>query len=219
MPLELQDVDFADGPAVQNVYISAFFDDRMNQTLFPGMSFDQLLAGAISRWPRINGGLERKVYKKVVDTTSNEVIGYSIWGFQNTTAGEKLAKPIGLPEGFVPERPVTPEGLDDPSAVEFTDKCAAVKKRVVGDRPAIILRMLGTLPSHRCRGAGGLHLAWANEVADREGLVCFTEASPVALPLYESFGYKRVENGDIVSRVIDGGTYTYAVVIREPQNK
>ncbi|KAK6081518.1 glycosyl hydrolase family 3 N terminal domain-containing protein [Seiridium cupressi] len=81
------------------------------------------------------------------------------------------------------------------------DKCDAVHDRGVGGRPALSLRMPGTLPSQRRHGAGRMHLVWANEIADREGLVCYMEASPVALPLYEQFGCEQVEYGVIVSQL------------------
>ncbi len=98
MPFELRDVDFADGVEMQHVYISAFFDDKFNQTLFPGMSYDQLVNGAISRWQRNYGDLSGH-YKKVVDTETGKIVSYSKWEFVNTTAGGELRKPIGTGTG------------------------------------------------------------------------------------------------------------------------
>lgn len=94
MPLELQDAEFVDGPAIQRVYTSAFIDDPFIKTLFPGMSYDQLYTGTLSRWPRNYGDITAH-YKKVVDTDTGEVISYSKWEFENTTAGAELRKPTG----------------------------------------------------------------------------------------------------------------------------
>jgi hypothetical protein len=94
MPLELQHVDFADGPAMQRAYIDAFYNDEFNKTLFPRMSYDQLLEGAISRWPRNYGALGAH-YKKVVDTDTGEIVSYSKWAFANTQAGGQLPKQTG----------------------------------------------------------------------------------------------------------------------------
>lgn len=44
---------------------------------------------------------------------------------------------IGMPEGFVAEPPRTPEGLNDPFAIAFSNKVSAIKNRVLGDRPAL----------------------------------------------------------------------------------
>jgi len=53
-------------------------------------------------------------------------------------------------------------------------------------------QMLGTLPSHQGRGAGSLHLQWAAELADTDGVVSWLEGSPIALALYKRIGYERV---------------------------
>lgn len=146
----------------------------------------------------------------------------------------------GLPEGFVPEPPKTPEGLNDLFANEFSEKVRAMTEKLVGDRPRIRgsysraasfacistdicapsgLKLMGTLPSHRRRGAASLQLAWANELADREGLVCYTEASVEGLPVYEKAGWKAKDV--IVSNLLEsagGGTYTSTCVLREPKS-
>jgi len=214
MPLELQDVHFSDGNDIQNVYISAFINDRLNQTLFPGMSFDKLIAGSASRWPRNYGDLST-CYKKVIDTDTGEVVGYSKWAFENTTAGGQLQRPIGMPKDLVLEPPSTPEGLNDPFAIHFTAKCRAIREKHLRDQPALRLGMMGTLPAYQRRGVASLQLAWATELADREGLIMYTEGSPVATPLYEKFGFEPV--GEVVSDLLDGGSYTYTCLLRKPK--
>jgi len=104
MRLELQDVKFRDGDAIAYVSISAFFNDPFQQTLFPGMSFDNQVAGIKSRWPRNCGDMSAH-YKKVVDTETGEVVSYSKWGFSSTNSGGELKRPsvrecarrLGLP--------------------------------------------------------------------------------------------------------------------------
>lgn len=124
MPLELQDVYFSDGDSIQNVYISAFINDRFNQTLYPGMTFDQLIAGSKSRWPRNYGNLSA-YYRKVVDTDTGEVVSYSKWAFENTTARGQLQKPTGK------------FGKSDSRTLYSNDTCVNVKD------------CLSTLFSHR----------------------------------------------------------------------
>lgn len=75
--------------------------------------------------------------------------------------------------------------------------------------------MLGTLPSHQRRGAASLQLAWATKLADREGLLLYTESSVVAKPVYEKFGMEPV--AEIVSDLLDGGTYTTTCLLRKPK--
>ncbi|KAI1866348.1 uncharacterized protein JN550_007736 [Neoarthrinium moseri] len=216
MPLELRDVDFSDGATISHVYISAFYDDLFNKTQFPGVSFEKLLAGATYRWPR-NYCDPSAHYKKVVDTDTGETVSYSKWEFVNSTAGDQLRR-TGVPDGLVAERPCTPEGLDDAYATEFSAKVRTIYHRHMDGRPHMRLKMMGTLASHRRRGAAGLQLRWATDLADREGLACWTEASPAGLPVYEAFGFETKDA--VVSKLaesIGGGLYTSTCVLREPR--
>ncbi|PVH81203.1 hypothetical protein DL98DRAFT_559951 [Cadophora sp. DSE1049] len=217
MPLILQDANFADGEAIANVYISAFFDDPFQRTLFPGMPFDQQVAGVISRWPNNYGDISA-FYKKVVDTDSGETVGYSKWGFAFTDVGEVLRWPCDIPENVEVKLPSTPEGLDDAFATEFTRKAVEIRGRILRERPQLQLKMLATLPSYQRRGVAAIQLAWATELADEKGLTCWVEGSVVAVPLYRKFGFKVQD--EIVSQChgIDGyGPYISTCMMRHPK--
>ncbi|KAL5325712.1 hypothetical protein ACEPPN_006842 [Leptodophora sp. 'Broadleaf-Isolate-01'] len=188
MPLIIQDVTFADGEAIANIYISAFFDDPFQRTLFPDMPFDKQVTGVISRWPNNYGDISA-FYKKVVDTDSGEIVGYSKWGFAFTDAGEILKRPLDIPENVEVKPPSTPEGLDDAFATEFTRKAVEIRGRILGERPQLQLKMLATLPSHQRRGVAALQLGWATDLADEKRLTCWVEGSAVAVPLYRKFGF------------------------------
>ena len=94
MPFELQEVSFADGEQIAYVYISAFFDDPFMKTLYPGVPFEKQVAGAMSRWPTNYGDISSH-YKKVIDTVTGNIVGYSKWSFANTDALGELKKPTG----------------------------------------------------------------------------------------------------------------------------
>ncbi|KAH9218108.1 hypothetical protein DL95DRAFT_361076 [Leptodontidium sp. 2 PMI_412] len=215
MPLILQDVTFADGEAIANIYISAFFDDPFQRALFPDMPFDKQVAGVISRWPNNHGDISA-FYKKVVDTDSGEIVGYSKWGFAFTDAGEILKRPLDIPENVEVKPPSTPEGLDDAFATEFTRKVVEIRGRILGKRPQLQLKMLATLPSHQRRGVAALQLGWATELADEKRLTCWVEGSAVAVPLYRKFGFDVKDT--IVSQCsgLDGEiSYVSTCMLRE----
>ncbi|KAK0109124.1 hypothetical protein ONS96_002951 [Cadophora gregata f. sp. sojae] len=172
MPLLLQDVDFQDGVTIADIYISAFYDDPFNKTLFPGVSFDQQVAGVISRWPG-NYGAVSAHYKKVVDSESGKIISYSKWSFAFTNAGDVLRQPGNVPAGVEIRPPSTPEGLNDPFAIEFTEKLDEVREHILGNCPQLHLKMMGTRPSHQRQGVASLQLAWAVQIADKNGLACW----------------------------------------------
>ncbi|KAM0250888.1 hypothetical protein ACHAQJ_008466 [Trichoderma viride] len=69
----------------------------------------------------------------------------------------------------------------------------AARSRGLGNRPAIVVWLFGTLPKAQGRGAGSLLMAWVIELADREGLACWLTSSLVAVPLYKKFGFEVVE--------------------------
>lgn len=78
--------------------------------------------------------------------------------------------------------------------------------------------MLGTEPSARRRGAGGLQLQWGLEIADRMSLVCWLDASPMSVSLYKKYGF--VEVGTVAVELdakCGGGHYTHTCMMREPR--
>ncbi|KAH7322017.1 hypothetical protein BKA65DRAFT_437506 [Rhexocercosporidium sp. MPI-PUGE-AT-0058] len=179
---------FADGEAIANIYISAFFDNPFQRTLFPDMLFDKQVAGVISRWPNNYSDISA-FYNKVVDTDSGEIVGYSKWGFAFTDAGEILKRPLDIPENLEVKLPSTPEGLDA-FATQFTQKAVEIRGRILGERPQLQLKMLATLPSYQRMGVAAIQLAWATELADEKRLPCRVEGSAVAVPLYRKFGFE-----------------------------
>lgn len=53
----------------------------------------------------------------------------------------------------------------------------------------IDLDMLGTHPDYRCRGAGSILVRWGCEIADREGVGAYIDASKAGIPLYAKHGF------------------------------
>ncbi|KAE9370584.1 hypothetical protein N431DRAFT_468621 [Stipitochalara longipes BDJ] len=217
MPLQLQEADFSDGEAIANICIRAFFDDPFQKSLFPGIPFDEQVAGVFSRWPNNYGDMSAR-YKIVVDTDSSKVVSYSKWAFVNTDAGAVVKKPTGFPENFKVEPASTPEGLNKSFATNFTERVHEIRDRVLGDRPQLQLELLGTLPSYERQGAASLHLAWATQLADEKGLACWVQASPMSVHLYKKFGFDIQET--VVVRLDEscgGGTQTSSCMMREPK--
>jgi GNAT superfamily N-acetyltransferase len=80
--------------------------------------------------------------------------------------------------------------------------------------------MMGTAPEYRKRGAGSMHLEWGTKVADQHSLVCWLEASPMSVSLYEKHGFKTV--GTVTMELDErcgGGQYTHSCMAREPKSK
>ncbi|KAJ5208052.1 hypothetical protein N7449_002431 [Penicillium cf. viridicatum] len=63
------------------------------------------------------------------------------------------------------------------------------RRRVMGDKKHYYLDMLGTHPDYRCRGAGSMLVRWGCEIADREGVGAYIDASKAGAPLYAKHGF------------------------------
>ncbi|CZR60204.1 uncharacterized protein PAC_10100 [Phialocephala subalpina] len=217
MPLELQEVDLSDSPALANVQISAFFNDPFQKSLYPGMSFESQLVGLIARWPANYHDFVGH-WKKVIDTETGEVVSWSKWAFEFTDAGAELQGPTGFPKDFKLEPLTSPKGLNEQLSTEIARKFRESRERHLGERPQLQLKLMVTLPSCQRRGAASLQLFWATEFADRHGLVCWTEASVVAVPVYKKFGFEAVD--EIITEFdesVGGGEYVSNCMIREPK--
>jgi GNAT superfamily N-acetyltransferase len=56
-----------------------------------------------------------------------------------------------------------------------------------------VLGRIGVLPSHQRRGIASRLMQWGTDFADANGIMAYLNGRPVALKLYESFGFKAVD--------------------------
>ena len=84
-----------------------------------------------------------------------------------------------------------------------------------------VLDILHTHPSHQNRGAGAQLVRWGTDLADRQHLQCYLEASPSGYPFFRKLDFHDVTEMEIdLNRYRTGyhGTYLYKhiVMIRPP---
>ena len=78
--------------------------------------------------------------------------------------------------------------------------------------------MLDCHPDHQRKGAGRLLVNWGTEIADKEGLPCYLEASPAGLRLYRNVGFEEVENFDLdMARWGGQGIHRHVCMLRKPK--
>lgn len=63
---------------------------------------------------------------------------------------------------------------------------------VGADLTISVLGRIGVLPDHQRKGIASRLMQWGTDFADAYGIVAFLNGRPVALELYESFGFKPV---------------------------
>lgn len=50
--------------------------------------------------------------------------------------------------------------------------------------------MLATRPEHKRRGAGSMLVQWGCDIADKDGVPAYIDASKAGAPLYKKFGFE-----------------------------
>lgn len=79
------------------------------------------------------------------------------------------------------------------------------------------LDLLATLPSHQRHGAASALVKWGTDLADREGLPVFLEATAGNDGFYGKFGFEKVgEARHDLSKWGGQGWYTHVFMVREP---
>ncbi|OIW34153.1 N-acetyltransferase-like protein [Coniochaeta ligniaria NRRL 30616] len=124
-------------------------------------------------------------------TPAPEVIAFAWW--------ETWREPRSEEEWDVSE-PVSAystEGANDEIMEAFIGGIRAMRRRNTRGDPGTCLRNLCCAPTRSRLGAGSALLRWVTELADKEGLPCWLEASPLGYPLYRRFGFQDVEVLDL----------------------
>ncbi|OOQ83688.1 hypothetical protein PEBR_36034 [Penicillium brasilianum] len=177
--LKLEPATLEDAPAIAELWFAAFTDPDMRH-LFPDTpGFRQWWIKA-NHDDMINKPFQK--YLKVVDTEATDeqgrprMVAYAKWDL--STLSDR-------------GRRYPPWHEDQPA-----DECEAFfsgidqnRIRIMGDLKHYYLDMLGTHPDYRKRGAGSMLVQWGCDLADREGVAAYLDASKAGAPLYEKFGF------------------------------
>lgn len=59
----------------------------------------------------------------------------------------------------------------------------------VGDAGGTVLESLGTHPDYQRRGAGSMLVKWGCDLADKDGVAAFVNASKEGAALYKKYGF------------------------------
>ena len=77
------------------------------------------------------------------------------------------------------------------------------------------LGLLMVHPDYQRRGAGKILVEWGLDMADREGLPCWLQATPQGRGLYSKCGFEIVGDMDIdMSKYGGEGIYRYVCMLR-----
>ncbi|XHG06104.1 hypothetical protein AWENTII_009312 [Aspergillus wentii] len=138
-------------------------------------------------------------YWKVVDpANNNHLVAYAKWDL--SPAHERGPR-------FPPWHGEMDKAKCDAYFIEGLEK---ERKRLFGEKKNYYLDMLATDPAYRRRGAGGMLVQWGCEVADRDGMPVYIDATQEGKLLYSRFGFEDRSGPGCAER----GTFP---VVREPE--
>ncbi|CAI7567772.1 unnamed protein product [Penicillium viridicatum] len=72
---------------------------------------------------------------------------------------------------------------------DFIAELEESRKRVMGDEKHYYLDTLGTHPDYQRRGAGSMLVKWGCDLADKDGVAAYVDASKEGAPLYQKHGF------------------------------
>jgi ribosomal protein S18 acetylase RimI-like enzyme len=144
-----------------------------------------------------------------INRDRSSAVGFAKWNSPSFTK-----QPPSIPT------PTWPAGAKVAVADEFFEKLVTAHVAAMEARPHWYLEMLGTLPRAQGQGAGTALLAHGCEMADREGLEAYLEASPSGLKLYEKYGFEKVGLMEVEWEEKEGerkSSYWNASMVRRPR--
>ncbi|MCJ1288099.1 hypothetical protein MMC26_007454 [Xylographa opegraphella] len=203
MPLTLLPATLADVPVMTSIYLSAF-QDVIAHDCFPRTSPHIKDWWTSSNMDDMKNQASAR-FLKVVD--GDDIVAYAKWNVPVQQGSETV---LG---GDNPEdMPVWPQDANVELCDEFFGHLARERKRIMGNRSHYYLEIVATLPQHQGKGAAGKMIRWGLDQADRDGLEAYVEASPLAVPVYEHYGWTVVADFTLKDR-----EHTESCMIRSPQ--
>lgn len=179
MALTLRKATVADAADMVDIYMSAFTIDAISLLCFPRNN------AAVYKWwlDMIIDEMDDETAASLVITTPGpdsreQIIAFGKWNIPSS-------KPLSA------DLPQWPEGADVEVANHFFGNLFRHRMQIMGDRRHYYLEIIATRPEWQGKGAAGKLMRWGLELADRDGVEAYLEASPDGKPIYEHFGFEE----------------------------
>ncbi|PVH75460.1 hypothetical protein DL98DRAFT_658045 [Cadophora sp. DSE1049] len=132
-------------------------------------------------------------YLKVTDEKTQEIVSIARWHYYPN--GFSYEDAIGWEIHSPVEGQPLPKGMNvDLHNFILMERDLERKNWIVNNEPCWILMHLVTRGSQRGRGAAGMLIAWGVGKAKVDGVPVYLEASALAKPLYERYGFRQIGN-------------------------
>ncbi|RDW58485.1 hypothetical protein BP5796_12415 [Coleophoma crateriformis] len=198
MPLHLQPAIPSDASALTQIFFSAFHpEDPFEALIYPYGATPKAMEHGYKSIAK-NFEDPNVYYLKVVDTEiapdnkGSEIIAWARWKIWREERPQELWDVSWQLEQ--PDLSKAKDGVIDDVDVRveqvFYDKLQEMRRKYIRDMSSLCTR-----PTQQRRGAASMLLKWGMNLADREGLDIFAQASPMILSSggASSFGFEAVE--------------------------
>ncbi|KAF2235220.1 hypothetical protein EV356DRAFT_532219 [Viridothelium virens] len=194
MPISLSDVEFADFHQIATSLYEASLVPRKPVMYLACRDLnnrDASIAETQEFCEKHMWGSPSENWVKVVDTDDsqpNKIVGGAMYELHETN-------PFENEDG---KRPIAwhyPDGAERELVTQLIES-GAIPRRQKMARPHIFVQTAWTHPAHRRRGVAALFMQRIVAEADSRGLYCWLTATPVAIPLYEKYGFRVVTFGE-----------------------
>ncbi|KAL4954834.1 acyl-CoA N-acyltransferase [Aspergillus filifer] len=194
--LKLLPVDPTDIPTLTNIWFAAFTDPSLRR-LWPDTP------GVRSWWDLANGSdLRSKPFQKYIKVIETDVSAPNNHGEGRVVAYAKWD--TSTPEERGQRYPPWHDDMPGSECDAFFKREECERVRLMGGIKHYYLDTLATHPDYQRRGAGSMLLRWGCELADKDGVALYVDASKAGAPLYQRFGFvdeSGPDAGDIASMV------------------
>ncbi|RHZ47810.1 GNAT family N-acetyltransferase [Aspergillus thermomutatus] len=190
MTFKLLPANPTDSPALTNVFLSAF-SDPFNQRLFPRTP--DVTAYWTAHFASFINSPDKAVLK-MIDSADGAIVAFAVWQLPGQPS----------PEGETHPGDAYPASSDRELCALFFGGMAEMRRRIMCGRPHYYLEMLGTHPAYHGRGLASRLLRWGLERAEEAGLETYLSSSPAGRPLYEKYGFRLVEEREVVAGYVQG---------------
>ncbi|KAJ5666626.1 hypothetical protein N7462_011035 [Penicillium macrosclerotiorum] len=217
MAYQIEPAVEADAPALAHINVVSFQGRGLLNQVFPEAT-ESMLEAYKSVYTMKHFSNPQIHVLKVVDSMTQEVIGYGRWLVPASLGLLPSAPVLSEQAQEVAKDPLrlAPRPMNEALYMKFRGMLETSRQKHARESD-ITLDLLATLPTHQGRGIGSALLRWGTAKADQWQVRIYLEATGEGYPLYIKHGWRPVEEIQLDRTQFGAaGQETFWIMIRDP---